>query len=40
MPLTPKEYDAMTEDERKAYDEAARKKEAEEQAGTSPIIRA
>ncbi|KAF9362230.1 hypothetical protein BGX34_006555 [Mortierella sp. NVP85] len=32
MGLTPKEYDAMTEEERKAYDEAARKKEAEEQA--------
>ncbi|KAG0239794.1 hypothetical protein BGX31_002504 [Mortierella sp. GBA43] len=32
MPLTPQEYDAMTEDERKAYDEAARKKENEEQA--------
>ncbi|KAF9924902.1 hypothetical protein BGZ65_008079 [Modicella reniformis] len=32
MGLTPQEYDAMTEEERKAYDEAARKKEEEEQA--------
>ncbi|KAF9114940.1 hypothetical protein BGX27_009370 [Mortierella sp. AM989] len=30
--LTPKEYDAMTEEERTAYDAAARKKEQEEQA--------
>ncbi|KAF9433458.1 hypothetical protein BGZ76_009430 [Entomortierella beljakovae] len=30
--LTPKEYDALSEEERAAYDEAQRKKEAEEQA--------
>ncbi|KAF9346767.1 hypothetical protein BGX26_001716 [Mortierella sp. AD094] len=32
MPLTPKEYDAMTEEERTAYDAAERKREKEEQA--------
>ncbi|KAF9201007.1 hypothetical protein BGZ49_008769 [Haplosporangium sp. Z 27] len=32
MPLTPKEYDALTEEERTAYDAAERKREKEEQA--------
>ncbi|KAF8956045.1 hypothetical protein BGZ46_002477, partial [Entomortierella lignicola] len=32
MPLTPKEYDALTEEERTAYDAAERKREREEQA--------
>ncbi|KAF9958594.1 hypothetical protein BGZ72_000173, partial [Mortierella alpina] len=32
--MTPQEYDSMTEEERTAHDAAARKREAEEQAGT------